>query len=105
MNLFKRRKQNTADGSSGADFSLDSMTARDTEALYQKGIATFRDLIAPPAVRLSPNVIQVGDVFVRTYFVIAYPRYLSTNWFSPIINLDFPWILPFLFIQLIRRIS
>jgi type IV secretory pathway VirB4 component len=89
MDLFKRKKQEAENGSSGIDFSLGSMTARDTEALYQKGIATVRDLIAPPAVRLSPNMIQIGDVFARTYFVIAYPRYLSTNWFSPVINLDF----------------
>lgn len=69
--------------------SLGSMTAQDTEALYQKGIATVRDLISPPAVKLSPNMMQIGDIFARTYFVIAYPRYLSTNWFSPIINIDF----------------
>ncbi len=59
------------------------------ERLYEQGIATIRDLIAPPAVRLTPNVMQVGDVLSRTYFVVAYPRYLSTNWFSPIINMDF----------------
>lgn len=89
MDLLKRKKQEVENGSPETDFSLGSMTARDTEALYQKGIATVRDLIAPPAVRLSPNMIQIGDVFSRTYFVIAYPRYLSTNWFSPVINLDF----------------
>src|SRR6185369_1055303 len=57
--------------------------------LYQQGIATLRDLIAPPAIKLSPNSMQIGSVLSRTYFVIAYPRYLSTNWFSPIINMDF----------------
>ena len=54
--------------------SLGSMTAHDTEALYQKGIATVRDLISPPAIKLSPNMMQIGDIFARTYFVIAYPR-------------------------------
>lgn len=61
----------------------------EAERLYQQGIATLRDLIAPPAVKVTPNTMQVGDVLVRTYFVIAYPRFLSTNWFSPIINMDF----------------
>ena len=60
-----------------------------SELLYQKGIATIRDLIAPPAIRLGPNTMQIGEVLSRTYFVITYPRYLSTNWFSPIINIDF----------------
>lgn len=59
------------------------------ELMYQKGIATIRDLIAPPAIKLGPNTMQVGEVLTRTYFVITYPRYLSTNWFSPIINIDF----------------
>jgi hypothetical protein len=62
----------------------------DTERLYQKGLATIKDLIAPPAIRVTPATIQIGDVVARTLFVIAYPRFLSTNWFSPIINLDFP---------------
>lgn len=62
----------------------------DTERLYQKGLATIKDLIAPPAIRVSPATMQIGDVVARTLFVIAYPRFLSTNWFSPIINLDFP---------------
>ncbi|MEK9151415.1 MAG: ATP-binding protein [Patescibacteria group bacterium] len=60
-----------------------------SDLLYQKGIATIRDLIAPPAIKLSPNTMQIGEVLTRTYFVIAYPRYLSTNWLSPIINTDF----------------
>ncbi len=62
-------------------------TASDT--LYQRGIATLRDLIAPPAIKLAPSFMQIGGVVSRTYFVITYPRYLSTNWFSPIINMDF----------------
>ncbi|MGK2848504.1 MAG: VirB4-like conjugal transfer ATPase, CD1110 family [Minisyncoccota bacterium] len=61
----------------------------ESESLYRQGIATIRDLIAPPAIRLSPTTMYIGEVLSRTYFVIAYPRYLSTNWFSPIINIDF----------------
>lgn len=61
----------------------------DTEALYARGLATIKDLIAPPAIRVTANVMQIGDVMSRTLFVIAYPRFLSTNWFSPIVNIDF----------------
>lgn len=90
MGFFGRENKEDRSTVKGADtFSLGSMTPHDTEALYTKGIATVRDLISPPAVKLSPNMMQIGDVFARTYFVIAYPRYLSTNWFSPIINIDF----------------
>lgn len=62
----------------------------DTEALYARGLATIKDLIAPPAITVSKKDMQIGDVVSRTLFVIAYPRFLSTNWFSPIVNIDFP---------------
>jgi conjugal transfer ATP-binding protein TraC len=59
------------------------------EEMYRRGVATIKDLIAPSAVKINANYIQVGETFARTLFVIAYPRYLHTNWFAPIINIDF----------------
>ena len=50
-----------------------------------KSIDSF---LAPSAFSVSPNHIQVGNQFARTIFIAAYPRYLHTNWFSPVINLD-----------------
>ncbi len=64
-------------------------TSKEAEKMYRQGVATLRDLIAPPAIKVTPNSMQIGNVLSRTYFVVAYPRYLSTNWFSPIINIDF----------------
>ncbi len=46
------------------------------------------DLLAPPALQVSPSHLQIGEKFSRTIFVAAYPRFLSVGWFSPIINLD-----------------
>lgn len=59
------------------------------ELLYQRGVATVKDIIAPAAMKISANYLQIGETFARTLFVVAYPRYLHTNWFSPIINMDF----------------
>jgi len=59
------------------------------EQLYQRGVATIKDLIAPAAMKIGSNHLQVGETFARTLFIVAYPRYLHTNWFSPIINIDF----------------
>lgn len=61
-----------------------------SENRYQQGVSTVRDLIAPSAMKVSPTYIQAGETFARTVFVIAYPRFLHANWFSPIINMDFP---------------
>ncbi len=60
------------------------------EEFYQKGVATVRGLIAPSALQIQANHIQIGEVLSSTIFVIAYPRFLNDNWFSPIVNIDFP---------------
>lgn len=44
--------------------------------------------LAPSAFNSLPNHIQIGDLYARTIFLATYPRYLHTNWFSPVINLD-----------------
>ena len=67
---------------------LDEVLA--SEKYYQEGIAQLQDLIAPSAIKISPKTILVGQTLAQTIFVIAYPRYLQSNWFSPIINIDMP---------------
>jgi type IV secretory pathway VirB4 component len=56
------------------------------ERIYRKGVVGVRDVIAPAGFEIRPNMLKLGDLWVRTIFVIAYPRYLSLGWFSPIIN-------------------
>lgn len=62
----------------------------ENEKIYQEGLATLKDIIAPAAIKVTANHLQIGDTFAKTIFVIAYPKYLHTSWFSPIINIDFP---------------
>src|SRR3990167_10082504 len=57
---------------------------------YRAGIVTVRDLIAPSATDVKPDYIKLNDLFVRTLFVLTYPRYLHVGWFSPIINFSAP---------------
>ena len=58
------------------------------EEIYQAATLELQDILAPSALKISPKAINLGDKIARTYFVISYPRYLSDNWFTPIINLD-----------------
>lgn len=62
----------------------------ESEKYYQEGVARLSDLIAPAAIKINPKNIRVGEIFAETIYVIAYPRYLQSNWFSPIINIDMP---------------
>ena len=52
------------------------------------GTTTLLDFIAPSALKVTPNYIQIGEKFAKTFFIFTYPRYLSTAWLSPLINLD-----------------
>ncbi|MEK9208659.1 MAG: DUF87 domain-containing protein, partial [Patescibacteria group bacterium] len=44
--------------------------------------------VAPSAMQITPNYLQIGDKYVRTIFIATYPRFLNANWLSPIVNLD-----------------
>ncbi len=57
--------------------------------LYQEGMTTTRDIIAPEDFIVTTSHIQLGTYYARTVFVYTYPRYLNTNWLSPVINYDF----------------
>ncbi len=75
LDIFKKKKDAT-------------ITTALQQQVYQATELELKDIIAPSALKISPRSINLGDKIVRTFFVISYPRYLSENWFAPIINLD-----------------
>ena len=58
------------------------------EEIYKSGILDLQDVIAPHALRISSRELDLGEKIARTFFVISYPRFLTTGWFAPIINMD-----------------
>src|SRR3990167_8673928 len=58
------------------------------EQIYESASLELQDIIAPSALKIEPKSINLGEKIARTFFIISYPRYLTDNWFSPIINLD-----------------
>ena len=77
MGLFKKKQKNP--------ISETGIPEADEMASAEMSLV---DAIAPSALQITSNYIQVGDKFARTFFVITYPRFLTVNWLSPIINLD-----------------
>ncbi len=59
-----------------------------SEKIYQEGMATVRDLIAPSSMEVNYDHLRVEGMFARTFVVYSYPRYLDTNWMSPLVNFD-----------------
>jgi len=62
--------------------------ALEEERVYRKGVASIKDLIAPSSMKVEPGFVRLGDVLVRTLFIVTYPRYVTVGWASPIINLN-----------------
>ncbi|MBI5733393.1 MAG: ATP-binding protein [Candidatus Kerfeldbacteria bacterium] len=62
----------------------------EAERILRQGSLKIRELIAPASFRVTPNYLELNCIFVRTLFVLTYPRYISLGWFSPITNLNFP---------------
>ena len=58
------------------------------EQIYDSANLELEDVIAPSALKVESKAINLGDKIARTFFIISYPRFLTDNWFSPIINLD-----------------
>jgi len=46
-----------------------------------------KNIIAPAAIEVNSNYLRLGEKYAKTLFIFTYPRYLSTGWFSPIVNL------------------
>ena len=49
-----------------------------------------QDIIAPPYIGIEQNYIKLGEKLAKTFFIFSYPRYLNTDWLSPVINLSTP---------------
>ncbi len=58
------------------------------EKAFRKGILSVNDLIAPAGVQVTHDYIRLNGKFVRTLFIIGYPRHISIGWFAPIINMN-----------------
>ncbi len=80
--LFKKNKEDKAKQVNA------SVLAVLPEEIYESAKLELEDIIAPSALKIESKSINLGDKIARTFFIISYPRFLSDNWFSPIINLD-----------------
>ncbi len=60
----------------------------ESEKIYQQGLATIRDLIAPSSMEIRYDSLRIEGMYAQSFYVYAYPRYLDVNWLSPIVNFD-----------------
>lgn len=62
-----------------------AQTRASMEAL-RSGSVALADVIAPPSAEVDFKHVRVGDRYFRTFFVADYPREVSPNWLSILID-------------------
>ena len=67
--------------------NLGSLSIR-PEDIYTSANLELQDIIAPSALQILPTALNLGDMIVRSFYVVGYPSILNDNWLTPIINLD-----------------
>lgn len=55
---------------------------------YERGLVNVLDYIAPAAFVVTPQYVQLENLYVKTLFVYSYGRSATTNWLSGVVNLD-----------------
>ncbi len=77
----KREELEQLKGQISADAKLAQV-----EQDFREGITTLKDLLAPSSLKFTNSYFEINGKFARTFFALAYPRFLSSNWLSFIIN-------------------
>lgn len=65
------------------------------EKIFEIPAMGVKDLISPSSIVLASEHLKLGERLAKSFFIFSYPRYLSTGWFSPIINLGCPMDISF----------
>ncbi len=90
MEFFKKLfgKKNNITGNTYSKEARTSILEVLPEQIHESASLELQDIIAPSALKIEPKSLNLGDKIARTFFIISFPRFLTDNWFSPIINLD-----------------
>jgi len=66
----------------------DNQHTSPTQPQKPGGEVNIQDIIAPPSIEVDFSHLKIGSTYFRTIFIAGYPRYVSANWLSPLINFD-----------------
>jgi type IV secretory pathway VirB4 component len=72
-----------------------SKKKRIKESTIKREVINLKDIVAPSSFETKQNFLRVGEHFAKSFFIFSYPRYLSTGWLSPIINMQHPMDISF----------
>ncbi|MGL4759243.1 MAG: VirB4-like conjugal transfer ATPase, CD1110 family [Patescibacteria group bacterium] len=62
----------------------------ESEKVYREGITTIKDLIAPAGINVKTSLLEIGTKLSRSFFILVYPRVISSGWLEGVVNIDIP---------------
>ncbi|MBD3280226.1 DUF87 domain-containing protein [Candidatus Dojkabacteria bacterium] len=80
------RNENKSKNSGGSSVKQEEQAVKE----FSSGLIDVQDIIAPSAIEVDFNQMLVGAKYFRTYFVTGYPRFVGSNWLSPLVNFEHP---------------
>ena len=60
------------------------------EKLFERDTLTAKDIIAPATVKVDSEYLDMAGRFAVSMFIFSYPRYLTSAWLAPVINMGVP---------------
>lgn len=69
---------------------VSNQTTQNVGAFLGKGAVSIKDIIAPSFIETDFNHLKIDERYYRTFYVVAYPRYVSANWLYSLITFDHP---------------
>jgi len=91
MNFFKKKDKEpkkTDQPQPMVEEVSETLTPENAQNALAKGMLESIDIIAPSAIQVEFDYLQIGGRYTRTLFVSGYPRFVSANWLGPLINFD-----------------
>jgi len=67
------------------------------DKVVQEDVVSIKDIISPSFIEINQAYLKLGERLAKTYFIFSYPRYLTSAWLSPVINLNFPMTISLFF--------
>lgn len=89
MGLFGKKEQQTQTQQAQPATAAHKVSVKPATLIgLEKGMVSIKDIIAPSSVEVDFRFIRVGGSFLRSFFVVGYPRFVSASWLSPLIDFD-----------------
>ena len=60
------------------------------EKLFERDTLLAKDIIAPATVKIDSEYLDMAGRFAVSMFIFSYPRYLTSAWLAPVINMGVP---------------